>query len=611
MSKSAIFKIISKNLENALVRMISALLMSSMLVLSTNQDFYTEIYALDEFPNDKFVFSFVMMFLAFTFVYYTMLSTKLKYLTDAIILAGVSFMYGVLISMNTHNVYYICVTAFFVILAFRYALEKAGGQLKGLELPAKTTKAILVIFGIATLCYLGMLLVLRIYVFKPVTFDFGIFVQMFYYMKKCFIPYTTCERYELLSHFTVHFSPFFYLLLPFYVVFPSPYTLVIVQLLAVLSGVIPLYLMCRKQRMSNLLTLAVCVAYLSYPCLRGGLFYDFHENKFLSPLVLWLLYFFDLKGFSKKKLWGITIFSMLVLSIKEDAAIYTACIGLFQAVYKKDSKDKIAGAVLMAVSVVYFFVVFHFMSIHGDAGSAITSFGRYENLMGGSYNGVSGIVANMLKNPAYVMSQLLSGSKLEFLVWMFVPLAFLPFFTKRMSTYLLMVPMVVLNLLSNYGYQHNIYYQYTYASGVLLVYLAMLGLGQMKGIQAKKAAIYLIVLSILCGTASISDRTVYFDDYRKYHTSIDNVRELLNSIPKDASVCATTTYVPVLAQRDEIYKYQEGDTPDYLVFSLAGSEGEKYEKLAEEYLENGYRLFGKIEEKVVVLEKNNLTFIKK
>ena len=41
-------------------------------------------------------------------------------------------------------------------------------------------------------------------------FDFGIFSQMFYYMKESGLPLVTCERDRLLSHFAVHFSPIYY-----------------------------------------------------------------------------------------------------------------------------------------------------------------------------------------------------------------------------------------------------------------------------------------------------------------------------------------------------------------------------------------------------------------
>ncbi len=75
-------------------------------------------------------------------------------------------------------------------------------------------------------------------------FDFGIFSQMFYHMKESGLPLVTCERDRLLSHFAVHFSPIYYLLLPIYMLIPDPRTLLVMQALIVASGVIPLLLIC-------------------------------------------------------------------------------------------------------------------------------------------------------------------------------------------------------------------------------------------------------------------------------------------------------------------------------------------------------------------------------
>lgn len=69
----------------------------------------------------------------------------------------------------------------------------------------------------------------RVRSFSAPTFDFGIFSQMFYYMKGSGAPMTTVERDGLLSHFAVHVSPIYYLLLPIYAVAPRPETLQILR----------------------------------------------------------------------------------------------------------------------------------------------------------------------------------------------------------------------------------------------------------------------------------------------------------------------------------------------------------------------------------------------
>jgi hypothetical protein len=63
--------------------------------------------------------------------------------------------------------------------------------------------------------------VARVYSFSTPTYDFGIFAQMFHSMRTTGLPITTVERDGALSHFAVHVSPIYYLLLPFYAIFPT------------------------------------------------------------------------------------------------------------------------------------------------------------------------------------------------------------------------------------------------------------------------------------------------------------------------------------------------------------------------------------------------------
>lgn len=240
----------------------------------------------------------------------------------------------------------------------------------------------------------------------------------------------------------------------------------------------------------------------------------------------------------------------------------------------------------------------------GDAGNSITSLGRYDNLMVTDYDGIAGLVMNILKDPAYTISQLLDAEKAEFLLWMFVPVMFLPLYTRRLSRYILLIPLVLLNLLSDYQYQHSIYYQYAYASGTLVIYLTYLELSSFRGNRARRFSAYIIILSFLLSTASISSRNTYYSEYKTNGDIRGEVHKLLERIPEDASVSATTTYVPPLAQRDEIHKYTTGDTTDYIVLSVEGKNGEIYRPAAQNYLENGYHLFGEVDDIVIVLEKD-------
>lgn len=82
----------------------------------------------------------------------------------------------------------------------------------------------------------------------------------------------------------------------------------------------------------------------------------------------------------------------------------------------------------------------------------------------------------ILVNPAYVLSQIAVEDKI-FSFWKCCcPWDFGPLMTKQWQRLTLLIPFVLINLMSNYKYQHSIFFQYTYGSGALLFYLAMINL---------------------------------------------------------------------------------------------------------------------------------------
>ena len=92
---------------------------------------------------------------------------------------------------------------------------------------------------------------------------------------------------------------------------------------------IPLWLIIKKYKLPNYALAFICVAYLLYPALTGGAFYDFHENKMLTALMLWMLYFYE-----KRKIALMYVFAALVCMVKEDAPVYIAVIGLYLLIQK-------------------------------------------------------------------------------------------------------------------------------------------------------------------------------------------------------------------------------------------------------------------------------------
>ena len=148
-----------------------------------------------------------------------------------------------------------------------------------------TAAAAVLFFG-----FVSVWTVCRVRSFSVPTYDFGIFSQMFHSMKTTGLPITTVERDGPLSHFAVHVSPAYYLLLPFYALWPRPETLQILQAAVMASAVIPLWLLGKQLGFSGPGRTLLCALLLLQPAFGGGAGYDIHENCLLTPLLLWLFW---------------------------------------------------------------------------------------------------------------------------------------------------------------------------------------------------------------------------------------------------------------------------------------------------------------------------------
>ena len=362
------------------------------------------------------------------------------------------------------------------------------------------------------------------------TYDFGIFAQMFYYMKKTGIPYTTCERNGLLSHFAVHLSPVFYLLLPVYWLFPSPATLEISQCLVLASGIIPLLLLCRRHRLTNGMSLMMAGIYFTYPAFVSACFFHIHENNFLAPFVLWMLLAFEVGDWL-----GMLLTTVLLLSVKEDAAVYAAVVILYflakdlgkqegktddmdtaakgpggaenegtagengsaagenektgTAGGFKKGKEKLLSVLkmlfrdpkipLLLMVVGYFALAVGYLSGSGDG--AMT--GRYGNYIYDQSGSLITVLKAVFQNPMYVLSECFTDEKLFSTFVILLPTGFLAVCFGSFAELLLMIPYVLLNLMSGYYYQHIIGYQYYFGSGAFLFYLTVI---HIEGIRKRK-----------------------------------------------------------------------------------------------------------------------------
>lgn len=417
----------------------------------------------------------------------------------------------------------------------------AYSDLKDLNLKIKkrTLYIAVAVMLVLMTAYIGAACIVKYNNYNVYGYDHGIFAQMFHNMKETGQMVTTYERNELMSHFKVYFSPIFYLLLPLYMIFPSSQALLIINGFIIISGIVPLMFLCKRFKLSDISTLLFCVCYAIYPTFIGNGLWGLHENAFLAPLILWLFYFSE-----KDCTIGAVIFAVLLLCVKEDAAMYLAIIALY---YIFSGKSLARNFILLALSLLCFGVVTMLMQKYGLGVMSDSRFGNYIGKDGSLFT----LIRSVIENPAFTLSQVFTQEKLLFLLQMFAPLCFLPLMGKKPARLILLIPMLLINLMTRYSYGYDIYFQYTLGSAAILFYLSVAAYSEM-GEKRKKT----LICATLCSTVMACSTYLsvgYLGRTDAVKQRNDEIAQALSVIPENASVAATDSPAGNLTERDKLY----------------------------------------------------------
>lgn len=470
---------------------------------------------------------------------------------------------------------------------------------------------------------LSRILVLRVQNFNTPNFDFGLFVQMFYNMAKTGLPLTTLERNTLLSHFQIHFSPIFYLLLPFYKLWPRPETLQILQILVAASALIPAILIVRELRLPRVWQTALCALLLLHPGLSGSSMYDLHENCFLAPLILWLLW-----AALRRKWCAFSVFALLLLGVKEDAFIYLFSVGLWllcggvqgcevqavpdplkteeasgrpvheevretserpvheeagekrQAMKVTEKKQwqalsfnsvQLAGLFSMLAALIFFAAVSAWLKRGGEG----LMFYRFENIQALPAWGLLGYALTAFSLPGRILEQLFMPDKLLYLLKMLLPFGLLPLFGRRLRHGFLLLPFVVINLLANWSYQYNLNFQYHYGTTVLLFFVSAVVLGESQTTRrpglhaacpdpARRLVAALLAFALFSASALTLPEWTRRLQQERAEASLDqfspDVHEALAAIPENDCVYTSSFFATALAARPSIFDVGPGSS---------------------------------------------------
>lgn len=503
----------------------------------------------------------VVLLVTFALLLFLSLALKEKRVVPAALLIF-SVIYGsALAYFNPDNIYFNIGIALLLFLVVTWVTKGDKMQFHTISLPKRS---VWIAAGVGALLFTAVVSIASIARYESYAahnYDFGIFTQMFENMRTTGLADTTVERNVLMSHFGVHFSPFYYVMLPLYMIVPRPETLLVIQAAAVASGIFAVVLICKKLELSKNITLAFSIIYLFFPSLANGCLYDFHENKFLTVLLLWMVYFMLSK---RTKL--MFLFAVLTLLVKEDAAIYIAAFALYLILSRKEYWK---GLILLILSAAYFSFAVSMVSAFNTLGSGVMM-DRLQNYIPQGESGFLAVVKTCFMNFGYFISQVFTAEKIAFIFWMLLPVAFVPFFHKKKSVLLLFIPMLVIDLMSNWQYQYDIDFQYTFGVAALVIVMTLMAVKEMTRRNRHTAVLLSSALCIVMTFSLTVPRMQSFVAYdNSVRTQTQMYNELIASLPKDAEVTANGFYIPHMYDFKKLYQYPYEKETEYLLISSA------------------------------------------
>lgn len=399
-------------------------------------------------------------------------------------------------------------------------------------------------------------------------------------------------------------------LLPFYAIAPRAETLLVIQSVIIGSGAIAIYLF-GANRLSKPTAMIFALAYLLYAPTVTSNFYDFHMQPIAGVLILYVIYFADVR-----KTVPFWIAFALALSCREDIPIGLAVLGML--LWFSGARPRL-GRNMTILALAYFVLMRGFiMDLFGPWWFA----NIYQGLYPEDQRNFGGVIHTLVTNPAYVAGTLIDPSKLRYTLQIFGPLAFLPL--RRPYLWFLLVPGFLLTLLTTqYRATISIAFQYNF-HWIPYIFPAAIWVTAQYGktnLPAQRAAVTAVlfgaILSSVCfGPLSTkgSLRAGFFDINFERPTESHQLRrsalhELISIVEPDESVAVSGRELPHVSNRKYVYTLKDGlFGADYLLYSTDNMTKWGYlgSERAIEELKKGTYLPVAAEEGLVLLKRRDL-----
>jgi uncharacterized membrane protein len=371
-------------------------------------------------------------------------------------------------------------------------------------------------------------------------FDIGLYDQGLWLLSRFHAPFITEMGRNL---FGDHTQFLLLALVPFYWIRPDATTLLWIQAGALAAGAIPVYMLSMRRLANPFFATVFAGAFLLHPALAQTNLENFHPDALLVPILGFAIY-----AAIENKPRMFLVFSVLALLGKEDVVLILLPLVIWFA-WRRNRR--------LGITIAFGAIAYTIFATYGVMRSLIgvptLNQGRIP------FGGVSGVAKEILKKPADFVKYLIKGDSPNgrpFYVWQLIAPTGLMFLVAP-EVALTGALVVGTNVLSNFGYQHQIAYHYT------MVILPALSMGTVFAVSKLKKETWRRVAVGIVAVSSVWTAYIWGPFPFALHHDIPHwspsyppvaaINDVRAKLPPNASVAAYYSFVPHIDHRKEVY----------------------------------------------------------
>ena len=397
---------------------------------------------------------------------------------------------------------------------------------------------ILVIVGISTLV-LFFFSSLRHSLFYSGAVDIGIFDQGVYLISQGVAPNSSLINYKVDIHILADHAAFIlYPLSIFYKIYPDIHWLLLIQAIALSSGVVPAFKLTVQKGLSNNQGYLIALIYVLSPLIFNANLFDFHPDVIAIPLFLWAVLWSR-----ADKLFNFCIAIVIILSCKAVFALTVISLGIWLILFEN---RRLMGVISIFVGIIWFVIATQIIIpvIGGEVASTVRHIGRYASL-GSSY---SEILLNIFFKPNLILSKFFSIDSLIYLLLLFAP--FILFLKNAdLCPLIITLPTIIMSILSDDPQQRYLANQYSLP---ILPFLILIAISSLELISKKRWHLQFIIFWAVLAFIVMSRFNLFTGEYLGSLDTWQANTKAIALVKTKGSILTTHEIAPHVTHRSQV-----------------------------------------------------------